>query len=73
MSENTTTALPDESPLLAYSNGLLSKQEAIRRLGLRDSAALLVALGDANLPMPLPPAQEIEKQAATFAKLWKMG
>lgn len=62
-----------EDPLLAYSKGLLSSREAVRRLGLRDYADLLVALGDANLPMPLPTAQEIEEQAATFAKLWKMG
>ena len=48
-------------------------REAIRRLGLRDSGDLLVALGDAGLPMPIPPAQDIEEQAATFVTLWKMG
>lgn len=65
--------ISDEDPLLAYSKGLLSRREAVRRLGLRDYADLLVALGDADLPMPLPPAHEIENQAATFAKLWRMG
>lgn len=69
---------PDREPaeddaLLAYSKGLLSRAETIRRLGLRDYADLLVALGDADLPMPLPPVHEIENQAATFAKLWRMG
>jgi hypothetical protein len=76
MLKNTTAKLPEElvdDPLLAYSKGLLSRREAIRRLGLRDSGDLLVALGDAGLPMPLPPAQDIEEQAATFVTLWKMG
>lgn len=76
MLKNTTAKLPEElvdDPLLAYSKGLLSRREAIRRLGLRDSGDLLVALGDAGLPMPIPPAQDIEEQAATFVTLWKMG
>lgn len=63
----------EDDPLLAYSKGLLSRREAIQRLGLRDYAELLVALGDADLPLPLPPAHEIENQATTFAKLWRMG
>ena len=42
-------------PLVSYSRGLLARDEAIRLLGLRDYAELLVALGDADLPMPLPP------------------
>ena len=45
--------------------------EAIRLLGLRDYAELLVALGDADLPLPLPPPHDVENQAVTFAKLWK--
>jgi hypothetical protein len=36
---------------------------------LRDYAALLVALGDADLPMP--PPHEVENQAAIFARLWR--
>ena len=43
-----------DDPLLAYSQGRLARNEAIRRLGLRDYAELLVALGDADLPLPLP-------------------
>lgn len=76
MLKNTTAKLPEElveDPLLAYSRGLLSRREAIRRLGLRDSADLLVALGDAGLSMPLPADQDLENQAATFVTLWKMG
>lgn len=61
----------EDDPLLAYSQGRLVRSEAIRLLGLRDYADLLVALGDADLPMPLPSAHEVENQAVTFAKLWR--
>lgn len=60
-----------DDPLLAYSQGKLARTEAVRRLGLRDYAELLVALGDADLPMPVPPPHEVENQAVTFAKLWR--
>lgn len=60
-----------DDPLLAYSQGRLSRSDAIRLLGLRDHADLLVSLGDADLPMPLPTPHEVENQAVTFAKLWK--
>jgi plasmid stability protein len=60
-----------DDPLLAYSQGRLARNEAIRLLGLRDYAELLIALGDADLPLPLPPPHDIENQAVTFAKLWK--
>lgn len=64
------TADPSDSivadPLVSYSRGLLARDEAIRLLGLRDYAELLVALGDAELPMPLPPEHEIENQATVF-------
>ncbi len=66
-------AQPKRDILVAYSTGLISRWDAIRDLGLRDYADLLVALGDANLSMPLPPRQEIEEQAATFVRLWKQG
>jgi len=62
-----------DDPLLAYSKGQLSREDAIRLLGLRDYAELLVALGDADLPMPAPPQHEVENQAITFAKLWRQG
>jgi plasmid stability protein len=60
-----------DDPLLAYSQGQLARNEAIRMLGLRDYAELLVALGDADLPMPSSPPHEIENQATTFTKLWR--
>lgn len=60
-----------DDPLLAYSQGRLARGDAIRLLRLRDLSELLVALGDADLPMPMPPPHDIENQAVTFAKLWK--
>lgn len=60
-----------EKDLLAYSQGLLGRREALDRLGLRDSTDLLVALGDADLPLPSTPPHIIENQAATFAKIWR--
>jgi plasmid stability protein len=60
-----------EDPLLAFSRGRLTKDEAIKALGLRDYTELLVSLGDADLPLPVLPAHEIENQATTFARLWK--
>ncbi|WP_395517723.1 hypothetical protein [Pseudorhizobium flavum] len=64
---------PQDDTVLAYSKGLISRRDAIERLGLRDSADLLVALGDANLMMPMPSEQKIEEEAATFVRLWNMG
>ena len=60
-----------DDPLLAYSQGRLARNDAIKLIGLRDYAELLVALGDADLPMPMPSPHEVENQATTFAKLWK--
>ncbi len=57
--------------LLAYSNGRIGQRDAVQALGLRDSAELLVALGDKNLPMPMPPADELARQVDTFVKMMK--
>ena len=57
--------------LLAYSNGRIGQRDAVQALGLSDSAELLVALGDQNLPMPMPPEDEIERQVDTFVKIMK--
>lgn len=64
-------AVDPVDPLLAYSQGRLSRREAKGLLGLRDDAALLVALGDADLPLPRPAPHEIENQAVLFERLWK--
>ncbi|HEV7334439.1 MAG TPA: hypothetical protein VGO06_00605 [Bosea sp. (in: a-proteobacteria)] len=57
--------------LKGYSEGGLSRDDAVRLLGLRDYAELLVALGDADQPMPMPPNEEIERQAKVVEKLWR--
>jgi hypothetical protein len=57
-------------PLVMFSRGLLTKNQAIEKSGLRDYAELLVAMGDADLPLPALPVEEIERQAALFAHLW---
>lgn len=62
--------VPEDDPLQAYAAGLLSRRAAIRDAGVRDYAALLVALGDAGLTPPWPPEHEIENQAAMFARIW---
>lgn len=81
MSRSTTLNLPDklvsrvkataDDPLLAYSQGRLSRNEAIRALRLRDYAGLLVTLGDADLPIPSASSHDVENQAAIFEKLWR--
>lgn len=63
---------PQDDPLLAYSEGRLSRRETIRLMGLRDYAELLVRLGEADLPVPRPAPDEVENQAILFEKLWKM-
>jgi plasmid stability protein len=60
----------ENDPLLAYSLGKLGRSAAIDRLQMRDYAELLVALGEADLPMPQPPRHEVENQAMMFSKLW---
>lgn len=61
---------PANDPLQAYSAGLITRDEAIRRTGVRDYAELLVSLGDAGLSPPRPPEHQIENEAATFARIW---
>jgi plasmid stability protein len=60
-----------EDPLVAFSLGRMTKEEAVNALGLRDYAGLLVRLGEADLPLPSLPAHEIENQATTFARIWR--
>lgn len=57
--------------LTQYSGGKLSSRVAAELLGLRDSADLLIALGDAGLPMPQPSAEEVKEQAKTFSTLFR--
>ena len=58
-------------PLVAFSGGRMAKEAAIRALGLRDYAQLLVSLGERNLPLPKLPAHELEAMTDTFVGLLK--
>jgi plasmid stability protein len=60
-----------EDPLMAFSQGRMTKEQAVKDLGLRDYAELLVRLGEADLPLPGLPAHEIQNQATTFARIWR--
>lgn len=58
-----------QNTLGLFSNGLITKEEAVEKLGLRDYAQLLVALGDADLPLFTLPEEELEKQANLLVEL----
>lgn len=60
-----------DDSLLAFSEGRISRQEAVANLGLRDYAELLVTMGRAGLPLPSLPREEIERQVEVFVRLWK--
>lgn len=62
---------PSNNPLVAFSEGRMSKEAAIRALGLRDYAQLLIRLGEHGLPLPKLPAHEVEAMADSFARLWR--
>jgi hypothetical protein len=68
---NSKSSLPEDDPLVMFSRGLLTKDRTVEMAGLRDYAELLVAMGDAGLPLPSLPKDEIEKQVAIFAEIWK--
>ena len=57
--------------LEAYANGGIGRDEAIRRVGVRDYADLLVVLGDAGLTPPWPPEHRIEREADAFVRVWE--
>jgi hypothetical protein len=71
MSDDEPASPAHFDALLEYSVGRLSRGEAIRLLGIRDYASLLVALGDAELSMPSRSKAEIEEEAETFVRLWE--
>ncbi len=67
------TAEPERlagGPLQDYAEGIIGRDEAIRRADVRDYAALLVALGDAGLVPPRPSEHEVENEAITFARIF---
>lgn len=65
------TDLPDTHPLIMYSRGQITRQVAIDELKIRDYAELLVALGDADLPMPMPSDEQIALEVESFRMLMR--
>ena len=65
------TGVPDTHPLVLYSRGQISRQVAIDRMHYRDYATLLVALGEADLPMPMPSYEQTAVEVETFRKLMR--
>jgi hypothetical protein len=55
-----------DSPLVAYSEGRMSKPDAIKALGLRDYAQLLISLGYCDLPLPRLPEAELKSMEEIF-------
>ena len=60
----------NDDPLVMFSRGFLTKNQVIQELNLRDYAELIIVMNDADLPMPLLPESEIDRQAEMFARLW---
>lgn len=67
----SVTSFTNDDPLVKFSRGLLTKDQTIKAVGLRDYAELLVLMGNADLPLPMLPQEVIDRQAAMFAAIWK--
>jgi hypothetical protein len=57
--------------LRAITHKGITKDEAVRRLGLRDYAGLLVVLGAFGVSLPRLPEAEIERMVDVFLKVWR--
>ena len=57
--------------LRAITHKGITKDEAVRRLGLRDYAELLVVLGAFGVPLPRLPDADIARIVDGFLKLWR--
>ncbi len=68
---DAVTEFNDDDPLLRFSRGLLTKEQAVAEAGLRDYAELLVTMGNADLPIPSLPRKDIDRQVKEFTGLWR--
>lgn len=64
-----TPAGGEDDPLGEFSAGRMSKERAIERLGLRDYAGLLLALGERGLALPQLPPHTIQEMTATLRRV----
>ncbi len=62
---------PSTHPLVLYSRGQISSAVAVRSLKIRDYAELLVYLGDAGLPIPMPSDEQIAAEVETFKAIMR--
>jgi hypothetical protein len=65
------TKFNDNDPLLRFSRGLLTKDQALSEAGLRDYAELLITMGNVDLPIPSLPQEDIDKQVKEFTEMWR--
>ena len=57
--------------LMKFSKGLLTKEQTINAVGVRDYAELLPMLGDANIPSPSLPEEELDRQIGMFVDIFR--
>lgn len=57
--------------LMKFSKGLLTKEQTINAVGVRDYAELLPMLGDANIPSPSLPEEELDRQVEMFVDIFR--
>lgn len=67
--ESVTNQKSDD-PLVQFSRNMITKEQAIKAIGVRDYADLLIALGNADLPLPSLSEEELEKQADIFVEIF---
>ena len=63
--------LRSDDPLVAFSEGRMTKEAAVKALGVRDYTQILLALGERGLPMPRLPSHEVEAMADTFVRIYR--
>jgi len=71
MISNLIKWLTIQNTLVLFPKGLITKEEAIEKLGLRDYAELVNTIGEADLPMYTLPDENLEKQANLLVELLK--
>lgn len=60
-----------DDPLRAFSEGRMAREAAIRALGLRDYAQLLLLLGERALPLPGLPSHQVDAMADALVRLYR--
>jgi plasmid stability protein len=61
----------NDDPLVAFSEGRMSREAAIKAAGVRDYAQLLLSLGERDLPLRRLLSHEVEAMADTLVRLYR--